>query len=86
MVEQQRSNTLWRDAFAVGKAIWRADGVLGFYRGGAVYVIGGMPSQLAYFLGYNRSKELLLSKLKPLGVPDAVVHGAAGIVADIVGE
>ena len=59
-------------------------GVAGLYRGFALYSFGGLPSQGAYFMTYAAAKDALRKANEGGALPDAAVHLAAGLAADVV--
>jgi len=90
-VETTTKATVFAATFAALRGAARAPGgVAGLYRGFSLYTFGGLPSQGAYFFGYAAAKDALHAANLRHGsngagaLPEACVHLAAGLAADVV--
>lgn len=86
-VEAASKATLLEGSLRVGQDVWRREGVRGLYRGFSMHAIGGLPSQGAYFYGYNWARDKLgraNAGLAPESqFPLFALDAAAGLFADV---
>jgi len=77
---QQVANSGFRP---IASEMFQRTGVRGFYKGFSWSVIGGVPSDVGFWLSYNVFKDLLLAES---GFNEPVVHLCAGAMAEVVGQ
>lgn len=70
-----------KDTVELTKQIWRSEGVRGFFRGSATYIIGGLPSQVGYFVAYKEAKEVADQHFQH--VSPGIRYAVCGIIADL---
>jgi solute carrier family 25 iron transporter 28/37 len=87
-VEARSRATVWEASLRVARDVFRRDGGAGLYRGFVLFTAGGLPSQGAYFYGYNwaraRLGEVAASQPPETRPPQFLVDAAAGMFADVV--
>lgn len=76
---QQVGNSGFR---RVAADLWKRAGVKGLYKGFSWSVVGGVPSDVAFWLSYNVFKEVLLQHTQ---IDECLVHLCAGAAAEVVG-
>ena len=87
-VESSSRATVFDASMRVARDVLRREGIKGLYKGFFFFTLGGLPSQGAYFFGYNWARERLgeanagLSPDKRL--PLYALDMAAGFFADVV--
>jgi hypothetical protein len=87
-VESRSRATVWDASLRVARDVLRREGGAGLYRGFVLFTAGGLPSQGAYFYGYNWARSRLGAAAE--GAPPSsrppqfLVDAAAGMFADVV--
>ena len=86
-VESASRATVFDATLRVGRDVFRREGVAGLYKGFFFFTLGGLPSQGAYFYGYNWARERLgeANGARPpeQRYPLYALDMAAGLFADV---
>jgi len=87
-VEAVSRATMLEGTLRVAQDVWTREGVRGLYRGFGMFALGGLPSQGAYFYGYNWSRQQLGKMNGSLPsesqLPLFALDMCAGLFADVI--